>query len=163
MRAVWWFPRNEMLWVLKRASRGEVSLKHPELVFWWEIMKVFVYYFNEIYAVYRVGTRGGGNSLYDIVQMWVRIAPFFSTARYMVNPLFKKEDIWMARFSDFWHLNCPNFWHPCICIYLSLDSRQAFVFIFTAVFFLMMRVICKLVYKSQRIWKGKLIQRTVYG
>ena len=44
---------------------------------------------------------GGGGPIYGIVRMCVpNIAPFFSTARYMIGPLFSAKSIWMARF--FW-------------------------------------------------------------
>ena len=45
--------------------------------------------------------RGGGNFLYMAYYgRACRIAPFFSTARYMIGPLFSTKSIWMAQF--FW-------------------------------------------------------------
>ena len=88
--------------------------------------------------------------------------PFFSAARY-TPPLFliKKVYEWPV----FWVLafKWPNFsdTHVYAHIFARILVKPLFSHLHKAVF-RMTRVICKLIYKSQRIWNGILNQRIVY-
>ena len=62
----------------------------------------------------------GGGPIYGIVRMCVPNSPLFSTARYMIGPLFSAKSIWMARFFWFPMWKGPFFWHPGICTCFSL-------------------------------------------
>ena len=61
----------------------------------------------------------------------------------------------MPRFSEFWHLNGPNFLTPMYMhIFFALILAKPLFSHLHKACFLMMRVICKLVNKSQKMMKG---------
>ena len=61
-------------------------------------------------------------------------------------------------FSEFWHLNSQTFLTPVFMPIFSLGYSSSLCFHIYIKQFFAWRVICKLIYKSQRIWN----QRTVY-